>query len=374
MTAISTVKAQDTLRVESLRTIDVCSGSKRWLVSASLGTVRFSDSLESFDITIGYDRNVLRPTDVLKEGTLSGQMSNGPTMNIVVPGELRIFGFNVARSVAGSVPLVAIAGDFTGSCEESSLLSVPYPPDFNSEFKKKVDVYVADEVKSIAQPKLISGAGCHFDTDSLIFSPVIEKLTLRVELDPYQGGERQKVLELRPTSQSDTNGYQISGVKATNNCTVDSLLFSESSTRTFVTVDEVNKPATVEVTVERRALVETFKSRIVGTVQDQSACSCVKPALSDTVVLKIDPVVSTLTSSIDEHNCTVSVRNGTIIGKCDHERMKRLEVFDLLGRGLREESESKSTSVEVSSDNLPNGIFIVRMLCGSNQTVKTIVK
>ena len=89
--AISTVKAQDTLKIESLRTIDVCSDSKRFLISASLGSIRFADSLESFDITIGYDRNVLRPTDVLKEGTLSGQMSNGPTMNIVVPGEMRIF-------------------------------------------------------------------------------------------------------------------------------------------------------------------------------------------------------------------------------------------------------------------------------------------
>ena len=143
---VSTVTAQDTLRIQSLRSVDLCSDKKRWLLAISLGTIRFSDSLESFDITIGYDKSILRPTDVLKEGTLSSQMTNGPTLNTVVPGEMRIFGFNVARSVSGSVPLVAVSGDFLGSCADEGVLNIPYAPDFNTEFKKRFSVTMIDDI------------------------------------------------------------------------------------------------------------------------------------------------------------------------------------------------------------------------------------
>lgn len=376
VTAVSTIKAQDTLQLQSLRTVDVCSGTSRWLITASLGTIRFGDSLESFDITIGYDRNVLRPTDVLKEGTLSAQMSNGPVMNVIVPGELRVFGFNIARSVAGSLPLVAVAGDYIGRCDDNGRLTVPYPPDFNGEFKKRVTVFSSDVVKAVAIAKPNTKAGCRFSSKELQLKEGEEKTSFTVIVDPFQGSSRNRIIELRNVQSADSSIYKIDTVQATGMCNIDSVERNGLRTRVFVSVDSINNlsPISIEVTVARRAIDEVKTVRLVGALKNQDSCSCVDPVLTDTVSIVISPVVSTVQSSFDEHPCTVSVTRDIITGKCDHQRMKKLEVFDLFGRKLREDSEDNSTSADLSTDSLPNGIYMIRMLCGNNQTVKTIVK
>ncbi len=376
MTAFSTIKAQDTLRIQSLRTVDVCSGSKRWLISASLGTIRFSDSLESFDITIGYDRNVLRPTDVLKEGTLSSQMSNGPTMNVIVPGEMRVFGFNIARSVAGNLPLVAVAGEFIGQCDQPGVLTVPYPPDFNGEFKRRVTVFTTDNVQAVALPKPNPAVGCRFSTDSLDLAAADDRASFTINVDSFVGNSSRRVVELRNVIAGDSAAYKVDNVQAISNCTIDSVERTGFGTRVFVMVDTVDEgnPSSLLVTISRGTLTEAKSVRLVGELKNIDSCSCVNPALTDTVVIRIAPVVSTVHTSIDEHPCTVSVSNDRITGECDHQLMKSIDVFDLFGRKLREESTENSTTVCVSSDSLPSGIYFVRMQCGKNQTVKTIVK
>ena len=376
VTAVSTIKAQDTLQLQSLRTVDVCSGTSRWLITASLGTIRFGDSLESFDITIGYDRNVLRPTDVLKEGTLSAQMSNGPTMNVIVPGELRIFGFNIARSVAGNLPLVAVAGDFIGRCDDNGSLTIPYPPDFNGEFKKRVTVFTADVVKSVAKAKPNPTAGCRFSSNELQLKAGDEKTSFSVNVEPFSGSSRRRLIELRNVQAADSTIYEIDNVQATSKCNIDSVHSNGLRTRVFVSVDSLDNisPISIEVSVARRAVTEVKTVRIVGTLKNLDSCSCVDPVLTDSISIEISPVVSTVQSSLDEQPCTVSVANDIITGKCDHQRMKTLEVFDLFGKRLREDSEDNTTSVDLSTDSLPNGICIIRMQCGNTQTVKTIVK
>lgn len=374
--AISTVKAQDTLQVKSLRTIDVCSGAKRWLISASLGTIRFADSLESFDITIGYDRRVLRPTDVLKEGTLSAQMSNGPTMNVIVPGEMRIFGFNVARSVAGSVPLIAVAGDFLGSCDDRGVLTVPYPPDFNGEFKRNVTVLTGDIVTAVAVTKNDATAGCRFSTDSLRITDVSESTTFGISIEPYKGSTTERIIEIQGARESDTVYYRITDVRSVDNCRVDSMVRVRHLTKAYVTVDSngLDRSSSLTVSVGRSNVTTTTVVDLVGSLVHLDSCSCVRPLLSDTVSIKISPIVSSVLSSVDEHTCTVNVRNDNVTGECDHQQMKNLEIFDLYGRRIRGEVKANSTSVEISTDNLPSGILFVRLQCGRNQTVKTIVK
>lgn len=376
MMAVSTVKAQDTLKIESLRTIDVCSGSKRFLISASIGSIRFADSLESFDITIGYDRNVLRPTDVLKEGTLSGQMSNGPTMNIVVPGEMRIFGFNVARSVSGNIPLVAVAGDFIGSCVLPGVLTIPYPPDFNSEFKKRISVSIGSQVVPVAIPKTNPNAGCQIPSDSVELDSASNEVAFEVNVGGYLGGGRKRSLELKCTRSSDTAFFEISRIQGANYCVVDSVVRSGDLTKAFVTVDSVavSSQVLLAVSVSKKRNKEKRKVELVASVKELDSCSCVRPVLEDSILIVISPVVTSVASSVDDHICTVNARNGNIIGECDHEQMKSLSVFDLYGRMLRDASKQNSTSVEVSSDDLPSGVYLVRMQCGRNQTAKTIVK
>ena len=86
---------------------------QRFLITASIGEVYASDSLQSFDITIGYDTSRFRPTDGLSIGTLSEQMKFGdisPFFNFRVPGEMRVGAFTITRNVAGDKPLFADLG------------------------------------------------------------------------------------------------------------------------------------------------------------------------------------------------------------------------------------------------------------------------
>ncbi len=113
--------ATDTLTIRSYRVINTCSSEKRWLIDAYIGEVYSSDSLQSFDITIGYDTSLIRPTDGLSQGTLSSQMifsDVSPFFNFRIPGELRVGAFTVNRNVKGNEPLFAVAGDFLGACDD----------------------------------------------------------------------------------------------------------------------------------------------------------------------------------------------------------------------------------------------------------------
>lgn len=373
--AVSTVRAQDTLKIESLRTVDVCSDSRRWLLAASIGSIRFADSLESFDITIGYDREVLRPTDVLKEGTLSGQMSNGPTMNLIVPGEVRIFGFNVARSVAGNIPLVAVSGDFVGSCEANGGLTVPYPPDFNSEFKRKYTVNVVDQVKAVAVAKVENLYGCTYDRDTLFLTSNEETNTVQVSAGISAKSGTERVVELRSASAVDPLMLEVVSSTVNEPHRIDSMVATERGVSLFVTSGPGKEkvPMVISSTIRRSKKDYEGVQKIEAALRETDNCVCVKPGLKDTLVVKISPVVS-VRSSVDDPTCTVNVTSDRITGKCDHQKMKSLDVFDLYGRNILMAAEFERPEVEVSTADLPSGFYLVRLSCGKSQTTKSIVK
>lgn len=353
----------------------MCSGSKRWLLSASVGNIRLADSLESFDITIGYDRNVIRPTDVLREGTLSGQMSNGPTMNLMVQGEMRIFGFNVARSVAGDIPLLAVAGDYIGLCGSNSLLSVPYQPDFNAEFKRRYTVNVVEQVAALAIAKQNPLYGCRFTKDSLVLDSNQVSMEAQIIVDSNSASGGQRVVEIRELGQQDEKMVDVLEIKVDGQHRIDSTVAVQRTTRVFVSSlgGVPTGPMILSCFLRRTARNTSASIKLEASLRESDQCTCVIPGLKDTVSITVLPIVS-VQSSFDEHACTFQVESERITGKCDHQKMKTLSVFDLFGRSVRVGSENENPRVEVSISGLPNGLYFVQMLCGNNQTVKSIVK
>lgn len=369
---VSTVAAQDTLRIQSLRSVDACANTKRWLLAVSLGKIRFADSLESFDITIGFNNRQLRPTDVLKEGTLSAQMSNGPTMNTVVPGEMRIFGFNVARSVSGDVPLVAVAGDFIGECRDNGAISLPYPPDFNGEFKKRFTVQVVDSISVFITKKADVTKGCRFVSDSLTFLDNDKSRTSSVSVVD-NGSDRIKAGFIELKFIGNHAGMSIGDIRG-QNCTVDSVVSNNSGVIVYFGNVMAESPLPqIGFQCLRKDLSVNGSFKLESRLSTTDECSCTIPSLLDTLTLVVEkPTVGV--SSYDDDSCTIEIKDDLIIGKCLHHGMKELELFDICGTIVQTNSDHDGKWMIASTMILSRGLYFVTMSCAGGWKQKTIVK
>lgn len=365
MTAASTLSAQDTIRFESYRTVDVCSNERRWLLAVNLGKVLPSDSLVSFDITIGYDRTLLRPTDVLKEGTLSAGMAYEPFLNTVVPNEMRIAGGNIIKTVYGDLPLFAVAGDYLGDCKQFDTLGYPWPSTFNAEFKKRVTIVKRDTVRAVAIAKGNKNAGLQSIVDSIV----------------VDGGSDYINLDLKGSRlRSDSVRYRFSVKSSTPQVTIA----PDGAVKGLINVSENKVKDGIEIEATAVALEPELQIRynVIGTprpsyaeliitTEDLTDCVCEKPSLRDTVRIKIDPTVSV--TSTDEHIENIYVHNDVLVIQCDHEEMKTVQLFSLHGEVVLRATVT-GTSNAVSISNLSKGGYVVRTTCGKHQHVKLILK
>jgi hypothetical protein len=365
ITAASTLSAQDTIRFESYRTVDVCSNERRWLLAVNLGKVLPSDSLVSFDITIGYDRTLLRPTDVLKEGTLSSGMAYEPFLNTVVPNEMRIAGGNIIKTVYGDLPLVAVAGEFLGSCSQFDTLGYPWPSTFNAEFKKKITVARRDTVKAIATAKSNKNAGIQSDDDSVVIDGTSNAVNLLLKGSLLQGDStryrfhvKSTAPQLRIASDKPMKGLvNVSEKQVKDGIEIDATVVDPSPDfQVRYDVSEQTRPSTAIITIASEVLRD---------------CACEKPTLRDTVQIKIDPTVS-VTSS-DEHIENLYVHNDVLVIQCDHEEMKTVQMFTLQGVLVMKTTITGANNT-LSLSSLAKGGYVVRTTCGEHQHGKLILK
>ena len=369
---ISTVKAQDTLQINSLRVIDVCSGEKSWLMSLSLGSINFSDSLESFDISIGYDRSIIRPTAALKEGTLAAQMSNGPILNVVVPNEMRIYGFNIARSVAGSLPLFAVTGDFLGECSSVGTLTLPFEPDFNGEFKRKFTVRRLDSITAINKRKPDATSGCEFDDKAVTMSDSETEVSVGlklIKLDKDSTASYRVIFSFDRTS--DSSLVEIDSINVLG-CRVDSISITSIGAEAIISAVVQDQPK-VDVVVRRRSMEASGRIKLSAVVKDESLCGCVLPTLTDTIDIEIDRPNVNVSTSTDDDACTISIRSGEVIGMCVHSGMKTLTLRDLTGREVQR-IETGSLPVVMTTSNVSSGMYFVTLLCSEGHASNLILK
>jgi hypothetical protein len=297
LAAASGVTAQDTLLLRTYRTVDVCSSERRWLIAPYLGNIRSADSLASFDITIGFDTTNVRPTDVLSENTLSSGIYFPATMTLVVPGEMRVFGFNVTSNMVGDKPICAVAGNFVGSCTDSINFTFPWPPTFNEEFKKKVTVLRSEQVQVVATPKRDNLLGVKFDLDTL-------KIDGRDSVQSVQsqisfGAASPRTAIFRWTILDSTN-VAIDSISVNDVVSSEITIGSMSASATVQFAS--NRNPTVELRVRNKTSQTNAMAKIVSSMQVLDTCACVTSGLADTLNVSLtNPIVSmSLQSWADE--------------------------------------------------------------------------
>lgn len=368
--AASNLTAQDTLTVKSYRVVDVCSSERRWLIAPTLGIVRSQDSLMSFDITIGYDTAVTRPTDVLTEGTLSANLDYKPTLNTAVTGEMRIAGFNILRPMVGDKPIVAIAGDFKGSCTSYDSLSIPWPITFNEEFKRSVTIYKLEPISAIANAKVQANVGVFAEEDS-------------VEI---KGKDSSTVVNSRVSlpGLSSVRASVTYTVADTTTVVIESVSLSDAN---LVEIEKVHSGKVVihftqlasntpKVAIQLRSVtaMESVKTNISMSLAINDTCGCVKPGLVDDVRVICENPMVYVSSSVDEDTADLLVTDQNIRCQCYHGQTNEINVYSIGGALVATTGSRQESETFLSIDGLPHGAYIIVGRCGLKKSVTLKMK
>ena len=369
LAAASGVTAQDTLLIRSYRTVDVCSSERRWLIAPYLGNIRSTDSLASFDITIGFDTTLVRPTDVLTENTLSFMADYPAQMTLVIPGEMRVAGFNITRNMIGDKPLFAVVGDYRGSCNDDLRFTFPWPPTFNEEFKKKMTVLLSEKVTVVATPKNDNQLGVLLEPDTIVIDG---KDSTSEVVSTVSFGSSSATRATLAWWLSDTLSARIDRVSLTG-VTVDSLNVTGKSVSAYVVFQSGQQPEAsivlrnVTTEVEARA---SLRSRMEIT----DSCSCVRSTRSDTMEIKLTNPIVSVSSPVDDSYERLDVTTTSVSCHCDHGQTNEIAVFTITGERVAMQRGLPGSVNRMSIENLPSGPYIIVGTCGDKRLVNLNLK
>lgn len=369
LVAASGVTAQDTLLLRSYRTIDVCSSERRWLIAPYLGNIRSTDSLASFDITIGFDTSLVLPTDVLTENTLSFGANYPAQMSLVIPGEMRIAGFNITRNMVGDKPIFAVAGEFSGSCSDSINFTFPWPPTFNEEFKKKVTVLRSEAVNVVATPRTDKLLGPVFSIDTVIIGgkDSTSAVTTAVSYGTSSVKRAMVTWSLDDSVSAKIENVTLSGVSA------DSVIVSGSTAVAHVSFLPSESP-TMAVTLRNTTVETLVTTELRCSMVIVDSCACVQSGRTDTLqIVLTNPIVS-VSSPVDDSNERLDVTNTSVTCHCHHGQTNEINVFTVAGERVASQHSTSGNENTMSIEHLPTGPYIIVGTCGQRQIVNLKLK
>ena len=374
--ASSLTAASDTLRVISYRVVDMCSSEQRWLIAAYMGPVYNSDSLQSFDITLGYDTSRITPTDGLISGTLADQMKFGdlsPYFRFVVPGEIRAGAFTVTRNVVGDLPLFAVAGTYKGECGDIDTLTLPWNPNsgFNEEFKGFITTFASDSIIAVAEPRDDPSQGPIVLQDSVQFSGRDSTDTATVRVDQQELTESE-VVDLLWIQDDD-----LVVIDSVLNVDADSIKYSLKRDSVWV-YRTVGETPTIEYDVIFRSTTESEDTVTRALISSSvlTDCGCVTPTRSDELILRSQHT----TTSVDERDVHESTDllirhlSDALELQCSHGQPWNVMVVDLTGRRVASTRVEPGTISWLSLSPLPKGTYIVYAFNGKRTQGLTIAR
>jgi len=369
LAAASGVTAQDTLLIRSYRTVDVCSSERRWLIAPYLGNIRSTDSLASFDITIGFDTTLVRPTDVLTENTLSFMADYPAQMTLVVPGEMRVAGFNITRNMIGDKPMFAVVGNYRGSCNDDLRFTFPWPPTFNEEFKKKMTVLLSEKVTVVATPKNDNQLGVLLEPDSIEIDgkDSTSEVVSTVSFGSSSANRATLTWWLGDSLSARIDRVSLTGV------TVDSMNVSGSSVRAHVEFQSGQQP-TASIVLQNVTTEVEARASLRSRMEVTDSCACVRSTRSDTMEIKLTNPIVSVSSPVDDSNERIDVNTTSVSCHCDHGQTNEIAVFTITGERVAMQRGLPGSVNRMSIENLPSGPYIIVGTCGDKRLVNLNLK
>ncbi|MBU3740756.1 MAG: hypothetical protein FGM24_00560 [Candidatus Kapabacteria bacterium] len=308
----------------------------------------------SFDITLSYDTTYLIPGTLLSNGTLSAQLSwmDGPIMNAVVPGELRIFGASIMTPAKGALPLVAFTADAKRLvCGIETPITLVYPADFNPEFRRSFSTWKADTVRFVARQRDQAGLGISIEQD-------------RVKLDSL-GGTVSIPMQIT-TAPKDNQYYELVVVRGSGSAFgIDSLIVQGIATDMTAATDTivVSLPGNDSVMTGKIVLRQLANDSTVGTLNMSirtAACACVRPTKTDAITVETTRAATSNVSDKDiDDDPAIIVANGLLQIQGDHEYPTDVDVYDVYGRMIEHVRFEHPNQMRRLTTLLPGPVILV---------------
>jgi hypothetical protein len=354
----SEAQLNDTLKIRSLREINVCGSATEALLSIDLGEIYFADSLLSFDITLSYDTTYLRPGVALSSGTLSEQLSwmDGPLTNAVIPGEFRVFGASILTPAKGNLPLVALTMDAQRVvCGVSTPIELAYPADFNPEFRRDYSLWQGDSIRFVAKQTIRTDLGTSFDEDTKVLpgKDSISRVPFSVTLPSAKWQPMMVTLESSDPKIVVIDSLEIVGVLG-----VVTGEGAQASAEVSGSDTVVRGSAWIRQ-ITQDSLIAEITAGVIAT-----SCMCDVPAKADT--LRLTTTSTVLSSAGDDDKADIdggteiSIVDEMMTIQGDHEYPMIVRVYDVFGRILSD-NQIMSPQHTVQVGKLPRGPYVITM-------------
>jgi hypothetical protein len=314
----------------------------------------------SFDITIGFDTTLLRPTDGLTTNTLAEQMKFAdisPSFNFVVPGEMRASAFTITRNVKGNLPLFAIAGDFKGACGDVDSLTLPWPAEYNGEFKNWTKVFKSAKVVSIASAKQDTTQGVNHKQDEVVFTTddSTRQVEALVDVSKAKGGVAKLTFRMINKSVSQIESYNTAASVLEEQYNTDSTMLN-LTIRTSKTVEVFNLTLATEKTGT------TAVDTLLSSVEIPDTCECIIPAAQGSTRLVLDrPVVSTSQGFIEGPAIQIRHRADQIQLQILHGNPTQVVVSDLFGKVFAALPIGDHQWLDIPTAELAHGVYLLQV-------------
>ena len=315
----------------------------------------------------------MTPIDGLAIGTLSDQMRSlgGPFFNFRIPGEIRVGAFTINTNVKGDLPLFAIAGTFKGDCLFADTLSFDYFPEFNNEFKGKVEYMYSDTVQRIAKPIEDASQGVTKTIDTLRIGHKDSSAT--TEFVVHHGKLNNRLLQVE---------FFLENIDQTWIDTITSETLLENIiidvTRQKVTIDfesQVRDSSVFQIRLKNISNDSIGVTKLSGQLFDTTHCTCLRPTKTDTMFIETKEPVTSVEGE-DVHDSTVKIIRLTadrISMQFSHGQLWKIQIVDLLGRKIME-TQQIGFEAQLSLAELKPGAYILYVTDGSTSVAKKILK
>lgn len=364
--------SNDTVYVKSSYNVDLCDKASvdnpykdRVQIMLDLGQVTPSDSLFGYDFELRYDTNNVALNAGLYFNTLTEYMEERGISFFADSGMALGYGltFSINNPVYGNRKLVAMRGDYVGSCPDTTEIYLKYI-EFTEEFTRKIVGYKPARIISYIE----------YSDDRYFYIAANDTINIDSVGSSYVDFKVQTIEE------HDVNEFNVNIDKPHNNFVIDSIRVLSDNV-TLADMNEDDDKITVRFIAHNNLmddnLIRVFMStkENIDDIEEISVkvdlldnCSCVTNVRGCFVELYSNYVQDT--TSVRDHDFIdyyYDNFNETLnINTRDHG-IKTVIVYNLLGQMIETKNFNYQNSLLITTDALPSGTYVYQIIAENNR-------
>lgn len=363
----STAKSKNySLKLLDKSPIDLCGKEfeRQVVIAPYLGAIKKSDSIVGYEISISYDPKIVRMNQKLFTNTLArffeykNMIFDSERGEIVFDGLVDFKG-NL-RSVAGDLPLFAVAGDFIGKCGEEAKFKVNYYKfyGFNGTIDSTSGITIVGNI--VEKPNRVLGFKVSDDIRSLKKdSTIVYEVNLNMGILDSLNYWKIKL-------SADNDSLDIQNIRTSNN--VDLLNITKGNDNSYLLELKVNNSEAPKLFFD----VKSFKSdssifNLEFETIETTECICATTFLNSTIVIENleTKKVDTTTSAVEQDiSSDFYLLNNKIVAMSTLD----IEVYNI--SGVKVDKENCNINEVYNTEQLAKGIYFIKIT--SKDVIKTI--